>query len=63
MKIIQNTHRIGVLCSFLLFIGSELWAQPAPPSDPTPLPGLALLAAAGCALGVKKVYDSSKKEP
>lgn len=36
-----------------------LSAQPAPPgnNEPAPLGGIALLAAAGAALGAKKAYD------
>ena len=45
-----------------MFFGGSLWAQPDPPPPPTPLPGLALLAAAGCALGAKKIFRSSEEE-
>lgn len=37
-----------------------LSAQPDNPIAPTPLPGVALLVAAGAAYGAKKMYD--KKE-
>lgn len=41
----------------------EMMAQPAPPTsnNPAPIPGLALLAAAGAAFGAKKVYDKKKE--
>ena len=41
-------------------ITMALYAQPQPPSDPAPLPGIALLLAAGAAFGAKKIYDSKK---
>lgn len=45
----------------LLFVMAclSLSAQPAPPGNgqPAPLGGIALLAAAGAALGAKKAYD------
>ncbi len=40
----------------LLAMGLSLYAQPMPPT-PTPIGGIALLAAAGVALGAKKLYD------
>lgn len=50
------------LSFFLLSL--SLSAQPAPPgggNQPAPLGGIALLAAAGAALGAKKVYDQKKE--
>lgn len=43
-------------------LGLQMSAQPAPPSsdNTAPIPGLAILAAAGAALGIKKVHDSKK---
>lgn len=48
----------------LFLVSLSLSAQPAPPgggSQPAPLGGIALLAAAGAALGVKKAYDKKKE--
>lgn len=47
---------------FALVLALDASAQPAPPNsnNPAPIPGLAILAAAGAALGVKKVYDQRK---
>jgi hypothetical protein len=41
-------------------ITMSLYGQPEPPPDPTPLPGIAWLIAAGAAFGAKKVYDKQK---
>ncbi len=40
--------------------GMGLYAQPDNPGNPTPIGGIALLAAAGVALGAKKLYDKKK---
>ena len=42
-------------------ITMALYAQPEPPDDPTPLPGIAWLLAAGAAFGAKKVYDKKRE--
>ncbi len=49
--------------ALLMLISIDLAAQPTPPdsNNPAPIPGLALLAAAGAAVGVKKVYDQKKQ--
>lgn len=51
--------------SILLIIGviiaHVMQAQPSPPVDPTPLPGIAILAVAGVALGSKKLMKSFNK--
>jgi hypothetical protein len=59
----MKTLRISVLVLFLL-TGLSLCAQPAPPgsNNPAPLGGIALLAAAGAALGAKKLYDQKKDQ-
>jgi hypothetical protein len=36
-------------------------AQPSNPNNPTPLPGIALLVAAGAAYGAKKMYDQKEE--
>ena len=48
---------------FLLPIFSTLTAQPSFPSSPNqaPIGGLGLLAAAGGAMALKKLYDRRKK--
>jgi hypothetical protein len=51
-----------ILIASMLLMGVGLMAQPDNPPPPTPLPGIALLVAAGAALGAKKVYDSRKSE-
>jgi hypothetical protein len=38
-----------------------LCAQPNNPNNPTPLPGIALLVAAGAAYGAKKMYDQKEE--
>ena len=38
-----------------------LSAQPDNPNNPTPLPGIALLVAAGAAYGAKKMYDRKEE--
>jgi hypothetical protein len=38
-----------------------LSAQPDNPNNPTPLPGIALLVAAGAAYGAKKMYDQKEE--
>lgn len=59
----KNAKKNLTLLAVLLLSGaSSLMAQPAPPVDPTPLPGIALLMAAGAALGGKKLYDSKKAQ-
>ncbi len=40
-----------------LMFGLAVYAQPDNPNPPTPIGGIALLAAAGVALGAKKLYD------
>jgi hypothetical protein len=45
----------------LLLLSLWTWAQPGPPADPTPLPGIAWLIAAGAALGGKKWWDKRKE--
>ena len=42
--------------AFILSV-CALSAQPSNPNNPTPLPGIALLVAAGAAYGAKKMYD------
>lgn len=45
------------------FATIDMVAQPLPPSgQPTPIGGVALLAAAGVAYGSKKVMDMKKKQ-
>lgn len=48
----------------LLSFSLNLSAQPAPPGgggQPAPLGGLAILAAAGAAIGAKKAYDKNQE--
>ncbi len=51
-----------ILIASLIFTGIGLTAQPDNPPDPTPIPGIAILVAAGAALGAKKVYDRRQSE-
>lgn len=49
----------------LLSLSLDLSAQPTPPGgggQPAPLGGLAILAAAGAAVGAKKVYDKKQED-
>ncbi|QNR24038.1 MULTISPECIES: hypothetical protein [Croceimicrobium] len=57
----MKTMKVLGLGLFLM-LGLQMSAQPAPPSsdNTAPIPGLAILAAAGAALGIKKVHDSKK---
>lgn len=49
------------IISLALILSCTLvFAQPNPPADPTPLPGIAWLIAVGAAFGAKKVYDKKK---
>ena len=53
----KNLILICAICSSF-----GLWAQPNNPSfAPTPLPGVALLIAAGAAYGAKKMYDQKEE--
>lgn len=57
----MKTFKITFVLAMLVSL--DLAAQPAPPSsdNPAPLPGLIILAAAGAAVGAKKVYDQKKE--
>jgi hypothetical protein len=52
-----------ILPVLLLFITSLLLAQPGDPTpgEPVPIPGLAILAALGVYLGVKKLRQQKNK--
>jgi len=49
-----------ILVSLFLVSSLCLRAQPDNPNNPTPLPGIALLVAAGAAFGAKRIYDTKK---
>lgn len=56
--------RTLTLLALLSFHGA-LWAQTPPPpgsSNPAPIGGIALLAAAGAAYGAKKVHDRRRED-
>lgn len=62
MKIMRNTI---LTLGFVVAGALALEAQPNqgnPGGAPTPIGGVALLVAAGAALGGKKLYDANKKE-
>ena len=50
----------AILTLILVLSCSLIFAQPNPPADPAPLPGIAWLIAAGAAFGAKKIYDQKK---
>lgn len=56
----MNTLKKCSLIAFLALSFSAM-AQPDPPGNPAPLPGLVWLAVAGAAYGAKKVYDKKKE--
>lgn len=61
----NDMKKIRIFLSLTMIGGAlSLSAQPTPPdsNNPAPLPGLVLLAAAGAALGAKKVYDKKRSE-
>ncbi len=60
MKNIKTLLTLCFICSALF-----LSAQPKPPGNglqPTPIPGLVLLAAAGAAVGAKALHNKKKEE-
>lgn len=53
MKKLIFTIGIGLL-------SISAWAQPDPPNNPVPLPGIIILVAAGAALGVRQLKKNQK---
>lgn len=61
MKTTKKVFRTPLLLMAAL-VSQFLMAQPTPPPDPTPLPGIVWLVAAGAALGGKKLWDKYKEQ-
>lgn len=61
MKTTKKVFRTPLLLMAAL-ASQYLMAQPGPPADPTPLPGIVWLVAAGAALGGKKLWDKRKEQ-
>lgn len=60
-----DMKKIRIFLSLTMIGGAlSLSAQPSPPDsdNPAPLGGIALLAAAGAALGGKKAYDKYRDQ-